>query len=414
MKGNTMNPTERIMAVIDGKELDRVQTFCVSMDDWPVQQVLGKPLIPPKLLFRNPLSISLAKWIGKHSKKSTAYDIDEKKRTASERKVKKLKKILVDPFIADNLMMRAEAAVALGFDAIHTGFDGRWMIWDGNTLAVDTGSLYDWIDDGHGNMYYMYREPAISTSRDFDRWPYFPDTDDMARRCHDFYRQMMRKYEDKICVIGDIMFGIHETLFASVGFENLVLAIRKEPEFIKRFIDYKDEFIFKSVMAMMDAGVKIVLKGDDMSFKSGPMLNPKTVDELFGPAYTRLCRAVHDRGGKIMNHSCGDNTKLFDLFIKWGFDGGHAFETTSNVDIAYEKKTHGDRYTIVGGMGVDYILTTRSIPDEVREAARNVIKTCAPGGRFLLAMAHTHPELDVEKIKIMLEVAKDYGRYPIG
>ncbi len=64
-------------------------------------------------------------------------------------------------------------------------------------------------------------------------------------------------------------------------------------------------------------------------------------------------------------------------------------------------------------MGVDYILTSRSKPEEVREAARNVIKTCAPGGRFLLAMAHTHPELDVEKIKIMLEVAKDYGRYPI-
>jgi hypothetical protein len=29
-------------------------------------------------------------------------------------------------------------------------------------------------------------------------------------------------------------------------------------------------------------------------------------------------------------------------------------------------------------------------------------------------MAHTHPELDVEKIRIMLEEAKDYGRYPIG
>ena len=50
-----MDPTERIFAAIEGKEVDRVPTFCASLDDWPVQQVLGKPLIPPKLLFKNPL-----------------------------------------------------------------------------------------------------------------------------------------------------------------------------------------------------------------------------------------------------------------------------------------------------------------------------------------------------------------------
>ncbi len=65
-----------------------------------------------------------------------------------------------------------------------------------------------------------------------------------------------------------------------------------------------------------------------------------------------------------------DNTKLFDYFIKWGFDGGHAFETTSNVDIPYEKKTHGDCFTIVGGIGIDYLLTERSKPEEVVEATK--------------------------------------------
>jgi uroporphyrinogen-III decarboxylase len=408
-----MNPTERIVAVIDGNELDRVQTYCEGLDDWPVQQVLGKPIIPPKILFKNPLSQYITKWLGNHSARSIRYDIDETDRAKAVKKVKKFKKMLVDPFVTDNLTKRIETAVSLGFDSVHAGFDGRWMIWDENTLAVDTGSFYDWVDDGHGNMYYKYRGPAIPTSKAFDEWPYFPDTDDMAHRCYNFYRRVLPKYSDKICIIGDIMFGIHETLYTSVGFQNFVIAIRKDHKFIQRFIDYKEEFIFKSVMAMMDAGVKVILKGDDMSFKTGPMLNPKTIDEFFGPPYTQLCKAVHDRGGRIMNHSCGDNTKLFDLFIKWGYDGGHAFETTSNVDIAYEKKTHGDRYTIVGGMGVDYILTSFSKPEEVREAARNVIKTCAPGGRFLLSMAHTHPELDIEKVKIMLEVAKDFGRYPI-
>ncbi len=45
---STMDPTERIIAVIEGRELDRVQTLSVLLDDNPIQQVLGKPLIKDK------------------------------------------------------------------------------------------------------------------------------------------------------------------------------------------------------------------------------------------------------------------------------------------------------------------------------------------------------------------------------
>ena len=81
------------------------------------------------------------------------------------------------------------------------------------------------------------------------------------------------------------------------------------PEFIKRFVAYNEEYIMKTTMAMMDAGIKVILNGDDFSYKTGPVMNPNVVDELFGPPYTKLTKAVHDRGGKILIHSCGDNTK---------------------------------------------------------------------------------------------------------
>jgi len=158
----------------------------------------------------------------------------------------------------------------------------------------------------------------------------------------------------------------------------------------------------------------VLLKSDDMSFKTGPQMNPKTFDAFWGPSYTRLCKAVHDRGGKVFLHSCGDNTKMFDNFIKWGFDGGHAYETTSNVDIYSEKKIHGDRFTIIGGMGVDYLLTERSRPEEVVEKTKELIKHLAPGGRFILAPAHSHSDIDMTKERLMIETAKQFGKYPIS
>ena len=75
-----MDPTERIFRQIEGKPVDRIPTFSASLDDWPVQQVLGKPLIPAKTIFMNPVARFITDHWGEH-----------------------LKKILADPFIAGGL-----------------------------------------------------------------------------------------------------------------------------------------------------------------------------------------------------------------------------------------------------------------------------------------------------------------------
>ncbi|MBN1574079.1 MAG: hypothetical protein JW984_12860 [Deltaproteobacteria bacterium] len=386
-----MDFTERIVAAIDGKKIDRVPTFSASLDDWPVQQVLGKPLIPPKLIFKNPVS---------------TFIID--------RWGRKLKKLLVDPFLGSGLMKRIEAAVELGFDCTWAVFEGTIMLWDSNTLAKTTGCFMDWIDDGHGNMYFMYRGPAISTPEEYDAWEYHQDIDELAHMAYKFFKKAMAKYGDKICIIGEVSSGNFEIILQMVGFQALPILLKKNREYIQKLIKYNEEYTMKTQMAVMDAGVKVLLKGDDMAYKTGPMLNPKLMDELFGDFYTRYTKTVHDRGGRVMIHSCGDNTKLFDYFIKWGFDGGHAYENTSNVDIFEEKKKHGDVFTIVGGVGIDYTLTERSKPQEVEEEVRHLIKMCAPGGRYLLGPAHDHPDMDIEKVRVMIEAVHKYGKYPIS
>ena len=58
-----IDPTERIISVIEGKELDRVQTLSVLFDDNAIQQVLGAPLIKDATIFFNPISkLILDKW----------------------------------------------------------------------------------------------------------------------------------------------------------------------------------------------------------------------------------------------------------------------------------------------------------------------------------------------------------------
>ncbi len=385
-----MNPTERILAVLDGKPVDRLQTFYPGFDAWPTQQVLGKPLISGEAIFRNPLTRKiLDKW------------------------GPKLTDSVVDPTINADFMKAIKAAIKVGFDLVWVGpTEGQVMVWNSNTLLRYSGSFYELIVDGHGNMYYMYKEPGINSVEDYYAWPHFVKPDDAAQKSYRFFVKAMKKYGDQICVMPQVQ-GLHETLVLSLGFVNMAVFVRKEPKLLADFIAYLEDYAMSLCMAMMDAGVKVILLGDDFSNKTGPSMNPKTNDALFGEPYQRITKAVHDRGGRIILHSCGDNTKMFDYFIKWGFDGGHAYENTSNVDIYKEKELHGNQFTIVGGVGVDYLLTERSKHQEVVEATRELIKALAPEGRFIIGPVHTHPDMDMSKVQIMMDTVREHGSYPI-
>jgi uroporphyrinogen-III decarboxylase len=378
-----MNPTERILAVIEGKELDHVQTFCASVENWTAQQVLGIPRISQTTLMTNPLA-----------------------RFVFDRWGKKLKKSVTDPLLNQDFLRRIEASVELGFDSTWGAYDPTVILWDSQTIARSTGSFYKLIEDGHGNLDYMYQGPAIPTPEAFDAWPHFPDADEVAHNVYQFFKKAYSEFGDDICILAQSNTGIQESTIWALGFTNYVNCLRTKPEFIRRFTKMHEALIMKTNMAMMDAGAKIIIDCDDLAAKTGPMLNPKQTDTLYGDSYKRITKAVHDRGGKVLLHSCGDNTKLFDYMIEWGFDGGHTFENTSNVDIKLEKKLHGDQFTILGGVGVDYLLTKQSKPQEVVEAVEDLVKSCGPGGRFLIGPVHSHTDICLEKIRIMLDTVK--------
>jgi uroporphyrinogen decarboxylase len=388
-----INPIERIFRITEGKEVDRVPIMSVLYDLNPIYQVLGYPKKTDADLINS--------WYGQLFLKN--FGMSKLGRSIAKKSVDK------------SALLGVEAAIKMGFDA-------AWTIWapafscfpDEHTIQDDWGSYNDLWFDAYGNGSYYFREPKITTLEEYNHWKYFPDADEYAKKAYKYFNKIIKQYGDKICVFGDVYCGLYQSIFTSMGLEKIAYYLRKKPDFIREFIAQMEEFTLKTDMAMMDAGVKVLMKGDDMSFKTGPQLNPKLLDEFWGPSYTRICHAIHERGGLSFIHSCGDNTKLFDLYIKYGFDGGHSFEPTSNVNIYKEKELHGDKFTIIGGMGVDYLLTARSKPEEVIEKTKELIKCLAPRGRFILAPAHSHPEIDISKEKIMLETAWKFGKYPIN
>ncbi len=385
-----MDPTERVIAAIDGKETDRVATFSYYLDYGPVQQVIGKSMIGKSIFMMNPV---------------TGFILD--------RWGKRLSGMMLYPLLDVMMGQNVEAAVSLKFDSVVGLFERMLMLWDGKTMARVTGSFYDIVDDGHGNSWYMYRGPAFKTKADYEAWPHFPDLDDLAQATYKFFTKIVRKYGDKICILGQAAFGIHETMLWSFGFERMPVFIRREPEMIRRFTAYLEALVMKTNMAMMDAGVRVIFDGDDMAFKTGPMMNPKVADELFGPSYRRITKAVHDRGGGYCFTPAAITRRCSIVSSSGALTAGTPTRILPTWTSTTRKKVHGDRFTIVGGVGVDYLLTRRSTPEEVADETKKLIKACGPGGRFLIGPVHDHPDMDMEKVKVMLETVWEHGKYPI-
>jgi len=387
-----VNPTERIINTFEGKPVDRVPTFCAMVEDRTFNEVLGSPPISQEKMLTNPLTrFVLDRWGKRVSRNLFQAELNR----AFEKRIK--------------------AQVELGFDSLWAILDETFTVIDHQTMIRFSGSVYKIEPDGYGNMTYMYSGPGIKSREDFESWPYWPDADDLAHSAYMFFKKMVAKYGDRSCLFGQASaYGIHESLLWAVGFEKMPIWLLREKGLVKRYINMFEELCLKTNMALIDAGIRVIMQSDDLAFKSGPLMNPKYIDELFGPSYQRIIKAVHDRGAKYVLHSCGDNTLLFDTIIKWGVDGMHAYENTSNVDIYKEKVNHGDRATIIGGVGVDYVLTDRSTDEEVVGEVKQLIKELGPGGRFIIGPVHSLSSIPAHKLRVMLQAVRQYGQYPIS
>jgi uroporphyrinogen decarboxylase len=189
--------------------------------------------------------------------------------------------------------------------------------------------------------------------------------------------------------------------------------VRKEQDLVRDYIKRMEEVCAASYDAMMDAGIKVILQTDDLGFKGGPLMDPVKMDALFGPSYQRLIKQVHDRGCKFILHSCGNNTRNFPYFIKWGVDGAHALENTAGLDYEVVKGEFGSKLTLIGGVGIDHVLSDRSTDSEVDAAVHQLIQMMAPGGRFIIGNVHSEASVPAAKLRAMLDAVKRHGTYPI-
>jgi uroporphyrinogen-III decarboxylase len=311
------------------------------------------------------------------------------------------------------MFKKVEADVALGYDCTWVMYSAIFDLRDHRQATDIYGRLYDLVADADGNMDTpMYREGLLTTPEKWDAWPH-PDPDRFRRRLCRTFTNLRRRFGDRIYLMGSVCWGLWENATQVMGLPAFAVALRRDPDFVRRMVRRYEELYLAAVHAAADAGLPGFVYSDDMGHKTGPQTAPRVFDEFFGSSLRRITREAHDRGLKIIIHSCGNVYQLLDLFVDWGFDGVHSLEPTAGIELAEVKRRVGDRMCVFGNLDIAHVLS-HGTRQEVEGAVKHALRVAAQDGGFIMAMTNSHNAVSVENTRWMIEFTHRYGAYPLA
>jgi len=389
-----MDFKERILTAMNHEEPDRVPVMGLIMDPTTVNQINGKKPIDFVGMLKKPLLKHIIRYLmNTNWLWSKIYD--------------------------GNFSGSLEGAIKLGFDA-------NWVIYQlmklckepESTLGVAFHDIYGRVweldADDNGNLMVNYSRGLLTTEEQWHDWveentPLFETSVKNATR---FYQELTEQHGDRIFPFCYAAPGIFENSWQPIGFVNFTKFIYQKPEFVKKVIDFQTDLFIRHLDAAMKPGLEVVFAGDDLGQKTGPLMRPELVEKLYGDSYRRVAERVHAQNKKLIWHSCGNIYQLLDKFVEWGFDGIITMEPTAGMDLGKVREQVGHKLVLIGNLDVSYLMV-KGTQQEIEDAVKKAIKDAAKGGGYILSASHSHPYVDVTRLKWMVEAAHKYGKYPM-
>jgi len=269
----------------------------------------------------------------------------------------------------------------------------------GDTASLSRGERV-WQDEGRG---------TIESKEDFEvyHWPDLSEVQDVYMIIYEAFKRTLPK---TMMLIPLTPGGVLENVMWLMGAVPFFRALYKDPTLIRDMFDKIGKMIsFICRLMAEQSATGAMSMGDDMGYKSGPMMSPQYLRKYVFPWHRMCVNYVHKYGKPFILHSCGKIDVVMEDLIEYvGIDAKHSYEDESYPVTRY-KKLYGDRIAILGGVDMDKL--TRMPLYLFREYVKNLIAECAYGGGYALGCGNSIANyIRMENFLAMLEVGRRYGK----
>jgi len=205
------------------------------------------------------------------------------------------------------------------------------------------------------------------------------------------------------------VFGPLGILSMMRGQANLFMDILDDPAAVKHGVAAITETLLEYVDALAATGVHAIML--DTLFASQSIMSKRMWLEFEGVYVEKIANRIREKGCMVMVHNCGTGI-YFDAQIQTMKPVAISFLHVPDDCSSYEEAQakYGKEITFIGHVPPTWLLYATE--EEIREECRREIEMHKAGGGFILATGCEYPaNLSLDKAKVIVDSAKEFGRY---
>jgi uroporphyrinogen decarboxylase len=238
----------------------------------------------------------------------------------------------------------------------------------------------------------------------------FPDLDQAYRYAE--ARQTIRDLQQAGFATAYFAGSVFETAWYMRSMEQLFVDMVSNRDLSDFLFDRITEIVAGSARRLAEAGLDLLILGDDIASQQGLLMSLPMWREHLQPRLARIIRATKEANSEtlIFYHSDGNVWDAIPDLINTGVEVLNPVQPEC-LDPARVKQTFGDRLSFFGTVSVQNTMPFGK-PDDVRAEVRQRIETVGRGGGLLIAPAHVlQPDTPWENIQAFFDAVREFGEY---
>jgi len=202
----------------------------------------------------------------------------------------------------------------------------------------------------------------------------------------------LRQQDEFVVIAEHPVYGILELGCWMCGYDDFLMRMLVDKDFVRAFFDKVFSIqmqIIEQYYPALAPYIDLTTSGDDFGMQTGPLISPRTFQELVAPYFTERIQRTKELGQcHYWHHSCGSVFALLDQLIACGVELLNPIQTSAaHMDPQGLKDSFGKRLVFWGGVDVQQFLP-RATPEQVRQRVQELVHILGRQGGYVIAPAH--------------------------
>lgn len=203
-----------------------------------------------------------------------------------------------------------------------------------------------------------HKPGEIQNRADFEKYPWDAIHDRYFDRYDENFQLLAEVLPSGMKAIGGVGNGLFECVQDIVGYESLCLISFDDTELyadLFRKVAETNYGIWKTFLERHADMYAVCRFGDDLGFKTAPLLPPKDIQAHIIPGYKSIIELIHSHNKPFLLHSCGCIFDVMEDMIEIaGIDCKHSNEDAIAPFSTWLER-YGDRIGNFGGIDTDIV-----------------------------------------------------------